>query len=989
MLRRRLVIAVWGLCLACAGELASLQAVEPKAPTTGDDFPAVTNHAAETDLTPLPAEAAAAGIQLPQGFRATLFAAEPEVQNPIAMAWDERGRLWIAENYTYSDRSQRFDLSLRDRVLIFQDSDHDGRADQRKVFTDDVQMLTSVEVGRGGVWLMCPPQLLFIPDADGDDCPDGPAQVMLDGFDVAQDNYHNFANGLRWGPDGWLYGRCGHSCPGRIGVPGTPAAARVPIDGGMWRFSPGRKIVEVLCHGTTNPWGHDWDQHGELFFINTVIGHLWHVVPGAHFKESFGESMNPAVYQRMDMIADHYHFDTRGSWTDSRDGKANDLGGGHAHIGMLIYQGSQWPEKYRGKLLTINMHGLRANVERLERTATGYVGRHEPDFFIASDPFFRGIDLSCGPDGSVLVIDWSDTGECHEHSGVHRLSGRIFKITYDAAESRAPQPVIKPSCLQGQGRLPELWRDYQAGKTTAESLRKLEQDEDEHVRVWAIRLLVDDWPLDWVTGPNPNAIYPDDPATRAILVRMARDDPSGLVQRVLASTLQRLPLEHRAALAIELAQRAEYADDPDLPLLVWYGLIPLGDAMAPSLVDVARHSRWPQLTSSIARLLASRIHSDPQSLNELLLVSGEPEPTDAEFRKSLLLGMQDAFRGWRKAPQPAAWEKFASHADLVTSADVVRELSSLFGDGRALTELRQIAVDEGADMKSRQNALRALIDARPDDLRQVCESLLEVRSLNATALRGLALFDDPAVATLLSRKYKRFHPSDRPLVIETLVSRPGSAAVLLEELSSTRSQIPLADITASHARQIQSLGDESLTRQLSKAWGELRDSSAEKLELIGQLQRRLTPEALSAADLSHGRVLFTKTCGQCHLLYGAGQTVGPDLTGSQRSNLDYLLSNIVDPSAVVGKDYRMSIVMLADGRVLNGLVMSKDAQTLVLRTATEQVTLTLDDVELIKESPLSAMPDGLLQNLEADQIRDLIAYLQHPVQVPLPDDVRD
>ena len=185
-------------------------------------------------------------LHLPKGFTAQIFAAEPDVMNPIAMDWDHRGRMWVAENFTYAERSKRFDLALRDRVIILQDKDGDGVAETRKVFLDNVQMLTSVAVGRGGVWLMCPPQVLFVPDADGDDVPDGPPVVVLDGFTVADANYHNFANGLRWGPDGWLYGRCGHSCPGRIGVPGTPDEKRVPLEGGIWRFQPERKVVEAL-----------------------------------------------------------------------------------------------------------------------------------------------------------------------------------------------------------------------------------------------------------------------------------------------------------------------------------------------------------------------------------------------------------------------------------------------------------------------------------------------------------------------------------------------------------------------------------------------------------------------------------------------------------------------------------------------------------------------------------------------------------------------
>src|SRR5262245_39357364 len=223
----------------------------------------------------------AATMQLPPGFKATVFASEPDVQNPIAMAWDSRGRLWIAENYTFAESGRKFDLNLRDRILIFEDTNGDGHFDSRKVFTDEVQMLTSIEVGHGGVWLMCPPQLLFIPDRDRDGVPDGPPEVILDGLVGSPEMYHTFANGLRFGPDGWLYGRCGASSAGEIGVPGTPPEERIPLRGTLWRYHPQRKVAEVISSGTTNPWGHDWNEHGELFFINTVNGHLWHEFAGA------------------------------------------------------------------------------------------------------------------------------------------------------------------------------------------------------------------------------------------------------------------------------------------------------------------------------------------------------------------------------------------------------------------------------------------------------------------------------------------------------------------------------------------------------------------------------------------------------------------------------------------------------------------------------------------------------------------------------------
>jgi len=895
-------------------------------------------------------------LHLPPGFKATLFAAEPEVQNPIAMAWDSKGRMWVAENYTYAERQKRFDLGLKDRVIILEDKDWDGIAETRKVFTQDVQMLTSVEVGRGGAWLMCPPQVLFIPDANGDDIPDGAPQVMIDGFTVAKDNYHNFANGLRWGPDGWLYGRCGHSCPGLLGVPGTPDEQRVPMKGGIWRFHPERKIVEVLTHGTTNPWGHDWDENGEMFFINTVTGHLWHLMPGAHLHDT-SPSLNPGVYERLDTIADHYHYDRSGSWTESRDGKANSLGGGHAHIGMMIYQADQWPEQYRNKLFTLNMHGRRANVERLERLGSGYVGKHEPDVFLTDDPWFRGIEISVGPDGSGFILDWSDTGECHDSTGVHRTSGRIFRITY--GDTKMPER-------------PFAWR---------KPLPKPDLNSDnEYSRVRGLREVTQFWPLDTIVGPVSKIVYPDAEITEALptLLNLARTDKSSLVQLTLASILQRLPLKHRAALATELVKHAEYADDKNLPALVWYGLIPLGENDPMALVAIAKECKLSNTLRWITRNLASRIETKPGPINALLNAAGDTD------HQTILAGLSEAFQGWRKAPKPAAWDAFAKSITQADSTKTIRELSSLFGDGRALDEIKAIVLDDKADLTTRQAALKTLIDARPANLRELCESLLEVRGLNTTAVRGLALFDDPAIGQKLAKTYRKLASTERPALLDTLVSRPAFAAVLLDNVGDKGAKIARTDITAFHARQIRALNNEALTQQLTEVWGELRESANDKKELIEKLKKQLDAPTLAKANLSTGRVLFSAVCSACHQMYGEGGKVGPDLTGSGRANLDYLLENIADPSGVVSADYRMSILTLKDGRILSGVIARQDARTLTLRLLTEETTIEKSEIVKHEASPLSMMPEGLLLAFPPEQIRDLIAYLMHPSQVPLP-----
>ena len=1025
----------------------------PKPPS----FPDPVNTEADVKSHALPPLDAARGFRVPEGFSVTVFAAEPDVQNPIAMAWDHRGRLWVAENYTYADRTRKFDLGLRDRVLIFEDTDGDGRFDKRTVFTDDVQMLTSIAVGPGGVWLMTPPQLIFIPDRNGDDQPDGAPVVLFDGFTPSTDNYHTFANGLKWGPDGWLYGRCGASSPGRVGRPGTPDDQRVPLFGGVWRFRPDlaapgsrpqtqsgttHEIFEVLCHGTTNPWGMDWNEHGEAFFINTVNGHLWHVIPGAHFRRPHSEDPNPQVYSTIDTHADHYHWDTGKDWTDSRKvtGEHDRLGGGHAHSGATIYLGHNWPESYRGRLLTLNLHGRRVNVERLERDGTGYAARHEPDILQSADAWFRGIDLSYGPDGAVYILDWSDTGECHEHTGVHRTSGRIFRVAYNdapATTAMVPQDLSQLSDrkLAELHRHPNEWFTRQARQllaarridpATAASIQadacpwlrdlldhdpdvvvqiralqtlfvlhavdqpallKLSTHDNEHIRASAIRMLTDAWPLDTIMGhPHPWASSVSkqaDPVFRQ-LIKLAASDDSGLVRLMLACTLQRVPVADRLELATPLAAREIDAADHNLPLMIWYGLMPVAASSQPNdlaaLAEFSGNCRLPATRQAIARRVAELIDEHPAAVN--LLLSGALKTSNI---KETLVGLAQGLAGRHKVKPPASWE--AVHQRVEMSDDkslqvLVRDLSVVFGDGRALEEVQRIALNGKADLASRRAALQTLIDNRAPELRTICEQLLSVRYLNTTAIRGLTEFDDPAIGDKLARNYRSFFPVERPAVIDALVTRASFAEALLNEVAAGR--IPRGDVSVIHARQIRSFRNDKLTQKLNVVWGELRDSPDDKRLLIAKLKAELTTESLAAANKSEGRAVFAKVCANCHRLYGHGSQIGPDLTGSGRQNLDYVLINLIDPSAAVGADYRMSTVVLHDGRILNGIVATRTDKVLTLQTAKDRQSIEMSEIDEMKLSSQSLMPDGLLQPLTDQQVRDLIAYLMSPTQVPLP-----
>jgi putative membrane-bound dehydrogenase-like protein len=985
-----------------------------------DEFPAPPNTEKAT-TSPMAPEQVVATARLPEGFKLSVFAAEPDVQNPIAITTDERGRIWGVENYTWAGANLGvWDTTLKDRVVVLEDVDGDGAHDKRTVFWDQGRKATSVEVGFGGVWVLTLPHLLFIPDRNRDDVPDGPPQVVLDGIDE-QSVGHTPANGLKWGPDGWLYARHGIQGTSSIGPPQAADSQRVKINTGVWRYHPVRGTVEAVMHGMTNSWGFDYDQHGEMFVINTVIGHLWHLVPGAHVERMYGADINPRSYGLIAQTADHVHWDTGEKWNDVRAGvsdRTSAAGGGHAHIGLLIYQGDNWPAEYRGRVLTLNLHGQRINRDVLARHGAGYTATHGADFCFLADPWYRGMDLVTGPDGGVYISDWSDTGECHDHDGVHRNSGRIYKLTYGeprrvepfdvatfdhaklidlqqsendwwarmarrivqeraATASEADVAALRRA-IQTQldserdpvRRLRLLWTAHAAGVTPDLEASGDGPTADEHERVWRLRLTMDRFSAE---GPSvPQEVV-------AQLVSMARNDASGLVQLYLASALQRLPVAQRFELAEALCQRSEFAGDRMLPLMVWYGIEPAVSRERKRAVKLARDSRIPLVRQYIARRLTEDIESRPRSVDELV----ELAASETAQAQDILTGMAEALRGWSRAPQPQSWSSAAAKLALSEALKKhLQELGLVFGDGRAAEELRAIVFDASADASARRQALRVLLAGKPADLVGPLQGLAADRAVAQEAIRGLALYDHPETPARLRQFWNLYGPGERSEAINTLASRPAYARALFEMLRA--GQIAKSDISAQHARQIDAFEVPELSRQLSELWGEVRATSAERSALVDKLKSQLKPEVLAAAELPHGRVLFQKNCANCHVLYGVGRKVGPDLTGSNRKNLDYLLENIVDPSASVGADFRAWTVALDDGRVLSGVLTAQSDRTLTLDLAQEQVTLDRATIEEMRQTPNSLMPDGLLQPLTDGDIRDLVAYLMSLEQVELP-----
>lgn len=950
----------------------------------------------------LPPIEAAKAMTVPPGFAVDVIAGEPDVYQPVAFAIDAKARIWVAEAVSYPWRQKEGEG--KDSIVVFEDKDHDGKYETRTVFAEHLNLVSGLEVGFGGVFVGAAPYLDYIPDRDDDLKPDGPPEVLLDGF--GYEDTHETLNAFNWGPDGWLYGCHGVFTHSRVGKPGTPDDQRVPMNAAVWRYHPLTKQFEIFAEGTSNPWGVDFDDRGDSFCTACVIPHLFHVVQGGRYIRQAGREFEPFTYTEIDTIADHRHW--AGSGPYAAIGRSAKAGGGHAHAGAMVYLGGQFPDEYRDTIFMGNIHGNRMNRDRFEVKGSGFVGRHDQDFLIANDKWFRPINEKYGPDGSVYFIDWYDKHACHQTPGElwDRTNGRIYRVRYgdehpraaDVAklsdaelvkehlekndwwvrqsrkelERRGPNEKVAADLRAMIGaqkdptrRLRAMWTLHAIGGfTEGDALRALD-DADPHVRGWGIQLACE-----------------KRSAGRELLDRMAKaaaNDPSPVVRRFVASALQRLPLESRWEILAGLIAHAEDESDPNLPQLDWYALEPLVAA------DPARALAWSRdpdrcRLESLRRFIVRR-SADEAKCHDALVAS-IAQTKDADARHGMLEQTHVALRDQRGLTTPAGWP--ALYAELKGDPKNRREALDVaidFGDASALPEVRAAIADRTSDVAWRHRALDAIVRAQDPQGPALLMSQLNDADLRGPALRALASFADPKTPAAVLASYRQFNPDEKRDALTTLTARASWATALLDALG--RSEVARADFAATVLRRLRDLKSPEVDALLAKNFGVVRDTPEDKKKRIAELEKQLTPDLLAHADRENGRALFSTMCMKCHTLFGTGRTIAPDLTGANRSDLDYLVSNVVDPNAVIGKEYQVTNVWLKNGNVVSGILSKENASALTLIAENETVTVAKADVDVMKPGATSLMPEGQLDALSPDDVRDLFGYLQARAQVPI------
>jgi putative membrane-bound dehydrogenase-like protein len=1026
-------------------------------------------------------------MQLPGGFKAELIAAEPDLVQPMAFTFDERGRIWVVEGNSYP--KPREVGQGQDRIKILEDKDGDGTFETKKIFCEGLNLVSGIELGFGGVWVGAAPYLMFIPDADKNDradpipdtkrvtgqrgpsnqpitaaqidhllCPQVPglnftAYALLDGWG-SQDT-HETLNSFIWGPDGWLYGCHGVFTHSRVGKPGTPDDKREPINAGVWRYHPVRHEFEVFAHGTSNPWGLDYDQHGEFFVTACVIPHLYHIVPGGRYHRQAGQHFNAHTYEDIKTIADHAHYagnprpdvtfdKTTGAGVMNND--TNALGGGHAHCGLAIYQSSLFPPTYRNQLLFGNLHGHRLVANYTDPHASTYIGKHAADFLRANDMHFIPVTQKVGPDGALYVSDWSDQQICHRGSGAvehwDRSNGRLYRISYDGWkpwkgdlakesdealaklavqtenewESRMARRVLMEKSLEMVKRIKELFEqgDKPGSRAlsqrffglpsvgTPQNLREYwlsnavtgttglasEPPPDEFSRASQLRLIMSN-------GLVSGSLKSIDPQEQKLswsdyghyLLALAMGDKSPIVRRELASALQRLPIDQRKDLATALLKHGEDKDDPMIPLLIWYGIEPVVAADPAVGMQLAKASKMPKVTGFIYR----RLSSDDAGRTSLLKLAAETP--DSVLKLDLLNAIVQAARNGHKITKPAGWENviqsFSSPgaansqapADELKLKSTLLELEASMGIETALATYRDLLASASARTSERENALNVLLQAKDASTAKTLLQLIQndaPASLRRKAIQALASLKDAETPKILGAALPKLSANELPDAVNTLASTKEGAKALLKAVEAKT--VPATALSPFLVRQLTAFDDAEINALIKSAWGDVNAPKADLAERTKKYRDLLTPAKLAKGDLAKGKMLYTATCGQCHKLFGEGQNVGPDITGSNRADLNYLLENVLDPNAVIGKAYQLNLFTMKDGRVMSGVIKDESpAAVKIAMMGGVEFTLPQADIAKREVSKLSTMPEGLFDALQPEMVVDLVKYLQSGV----------
>ena len=951
-----------------------------------------------------------ARFELADGLAIETVLHEPLVSQPTHVSFDARGRLWVSHYVQYPypaglrqisrdkyyrakyDRQPRpppHHTPGRSRVTVHEDTDGDGAYDTHKVFADKLGLANAALPGRDGVWVMHTPHLLFYPDLDADDIPDGDPVVHLAGFGF--EDTHSVANGITWGPDGWLYGAQGSTVSCRVTRPGIDptGAPGVHFEGCMvWRYYPESREFEIFAEGGGNVFGLEFDADGRLFSGHNGGGTrgFHYVQSGLYLKQGkspgkFGPPDNPFAFGELPMMP----------------------GGSIPRFShnVIAVNGAAMPDAWQGKLLGADP--LHRHLVLSERSVCGasFTTRDIGFPVKNSDIAFRPVYMANAPDGSLLIADFYERYIAHgQHyqSQIDPTSGRVYRLRAKAKSlvadtnlraktdgqliqflahpnkwhrqtavrllgqraKNATKAKLQNQIKTGTGRaaLHGLWALHQAGGLDDALAAELLWHSYPHVRAWAVRLRGDERKL--------SAGFFDE------VRRLAKREGHPEVRSQIAGTAIRLPRNQALVLAAELLRRTDDVDDPFIPMQCWWVLERHCEGDRGAVLELFREVsffRQPMVERYILERLMRRLAARGRQ-DDFIGCAGllKNAPTKLH-RDKLMAGFSKALEGQALPRLPE--ELLEQLRDLDNPTLVLRVR---LGDSAALGQAQSVIADTAKPAKDRVELIRATSDAGAEGLQQSLLSLVQHES-NASVLSAglLALqrFTDDSLGQSVVTRYASFPKAAKPAAISFLASRPAWSRRLLAAIESGRLAkrdvpLPTVEVLLGHGVEV--------AAQAGQLWPGAGQAATGQAAEVARV--RAVVEGRPGSPY-RGRELFMQRCAACHKLFHKGGEIGPNLTHYQRDDLDTLLPGILDPSRDIREGFEQMHVQTRDGRLISGFLVDRTDKLLILRgidggdTVIEQ-----SQVESAKVSPRSLMPEGLLAGLSDQQLRDFFAYLR-------------
>lgn len=981
----------------------------------------------------LPPLESATKMNAHDGLKTSLVLSDPQIAQPFHFSFDERGRIWVAQTRQYPYPAGLTMLSRdkyyravydkvpaappdhvrgADIISVHEDTDGDGVYDKHKVFADGLNMANAAVRGRGGVWVMHVPYLIFYPDKDGDDVPDGPPVTHLSGFGF--EDTHAQANGLAWGSDGWLYGCQGSGTSCRVRRPGVDAtdSPGAHFEGCMvWRYHPETRAFEIFAEGGGNTFGVEFDAQGRAYSgHNGGNTRGWHYIQGGFYlmqgvtPGKFGPPRNPYAFGDLPMMA------------------TTDPVVRFTHFGAFA-DGSAMPPALAGMLFAIDpLHNEVIASKRIVHGSTFDTKDHGV-VVKSSDAAFRPVYIANAPDGSIYVADMYEFYIAHgQHyqnqidpttGRIYRIAGQDSKLEADlnlAAKSteqliallghpnkwhrhtavrllgERKDPKAAPSLKAviakdtGLAALNALWALHQVGGLDDATAVLALKHANPSVRSWAARLLGDEYGINHGLGLPPSRKEPQLLPTNVFetLVAQAAAEKDAEARSQFACTARRLADVQAFPIVAALMTHDEDVNDPYIPLLCWW----VFEARIPSATSEVMEffktrALWdePLVTQQVLPRVVRRFAVEGKRQELLLIAQLLKLAPGKEQAAQLLKGFEEAYRGRAMTGLP---DELVSAMAASGGASLAIRLRQ--GDAAAVKEALAIVADVKAKPDDRLLYARSFGELKNNDAVPV---LLKAATadrnveLRKAAFASLAAYDQDSIASDTLASLPKLPEAARAAAFTLLSSRAKWTQVLMAELQSGK--LGLSLVPADIADHLRTSRDKAVSEAAAKLFPKATTTGYDFKKKLAEVETVLKG---GAGNPYQGEQTFMQRCASCHKLFFKGGKIGPDLTTYQRDNLGTMLISIVNPNAEIREGFQFITVETKDGRSIGGFQVDRDNQVTVVRGLDGQdITLGTQDIKAVTPMGRSLMPEGLLEGLTEQQLRDFFAYLRisHPI----------